>query len=267
MLDDEGALIVDLAHAGGRAVIARGGRGGRGNARFATSTRQAPRIAEVGEEGEEVELVLQLKLLADAALLGYPNVGKSSLLRRISNATPKVANYPFTTIEPVLGTVDGPEGRQLTVVDVPGLLEGAADGIGLGHAFLAHLERARMLLHVVDAGVPHDEARDGFAVIHNELVLHGHDLAQRERIVVLNRIDLVPAEERAARVDAFRAAIAADELPADERVARDDDERPVVLATSCATGDGIGDLVSTLFRYAPTGAEVALPPGEDELAD
>src|SRR5262249_38182828 len=149
--DSDGLLVADLAHAAARVVVARGGAGGRGNRRFASATRQTPRFAEVGLDGEEATLELRLKLLADAALVGLPNAGKSSLLRRISNATPKVAGYPFTTLEPVLGTVDAPDGRQLVVADVPGLIEGAAEGAGLGHEFLAHLERARMLVHVIDS--------------------------------------------------------------------------------------------------------------------
>src|SRR5438128_986487 len=148
---EDGELVADLAHPGARVVAARGGEPGRGNKRFATPTRQTPRFAEAGLPGDELWIELRLKLLADAALVGFPNAGKSSLLRRISNAKPKVADYPFTTLAPVLGTVESPDGRQLTVADVPGLIEGASEGVGLGHEFLAHLERARLLLHVVDA--------------------------------------------------------------------------------------------------------------------
>src|SRR5947208_15299308 len=148
--DEDEQLIADLAAANARVVVARGGQAGRGNKRFASPTRLVPRFAETGLPGEEAVLELRLKLLADAALAGLPNAGKSSLLARISNARPKVAEYPFTTLAPVLGTVDAPDGRQLTVADVPGLIEGASEGVGLGHEFLAHLERARLLLHVVD---------------------------------------------------------------------------------------------------------------------
>ena len=145
VLDDEGSLLVDFAHSGARALSSRAAARRRGQQTLRAPTQQAPRIAEVGLPGEESSIELRLKLLADAALLGFPNAGKSSLLRRISNAKPKVADYPFTTISPVLGTVDATDGRQLTVADVPGLLEGAHEGVGLGHEFLAHLERARLL--------------------------------------------------------------------------------------------------------------------------
>src|SRR5919199_2277608 len=143
VLDEEGQLVADLASPEARVVMARGGAAGRGNKHFATPTRRTPRFAETGLPGEATDLELRLKLLADAALVGLPNAGKSSLLTRISNARPKVAAYPFTTLQPVLGTVDAPDGRQLTVADVPGLIEGASEGVGLGHEFLAHLERAR----------------------------------------------------------------------------------------------------------------------------
>src|SRR6185503_3508782 len=178
-----------LAHAGARAVLGRGGSGGRGNRQFATPTRQTPRFAEVGQPGEEANFELRLKLLADAALVGLPNAGKSSLLRRISNATPKVAAYPFTTIQPVLGTVDSDE-RQLVVADVPGLIEGASEGAGLGHEFLAHLERARLLVHVIDAS--EGDPAERFEQIDRELHAYGAGLPERPQVVVLNKVDLLP---------------------------------------------------------------------------
>jgi GTPase len=238
LFDSEERLVADLRSIGGRFVAARGGQGGRGNARFATPTRQTPRFAETGLPGEERELKLQLKLVVDAALAGLPNAGKSSLLRLISNAKPKVADYPFTTIEPVLGVVDGPDARQLTVADVPGLIEGAAEGAGLGHQFLAHLERARLLVHVLDASEAGLAER--FGTIDRELAAYGAGLDTRPQLVVLNKIDLVDA------VPGFERA--------DERVLR-------VVATSCATGAGIDELRRTLFELCP----VAEP--ETETAD
>jgi GTP-binding protein len=188
VFDEADRLVADLAHPGARVVVARGGRGGVGNRRFATPTEQAPRIAEVGQAGEEGTFDLRLKLLADAALLGFPNAGKSSLLRRISNAKPKVAEYPFTTLAPVLGTVDAPDGRQLTVADVPGLVEGASEGVGLGDEFLAHLERARLFLHVIDVT---EDVEERFRAIDRELAAYGAGLAERPQLVVLNKTDLV----------------------------------------------------------------------------
>src|SRR5438132_3197645 len=186
---EDGQLIADLASPGARVIAARGGIAGRGNKRFATPTRRTPRFAETGLPGEEAALELRLKLLADAALVGLPNAGKSSLLARISNARPKVADYPFTTLAPVLGTVDSPDGaRQLTVADVPGLIEGASEGAGLGHEFLGHLERANLLLHVIDAA--EDDAVERFAEIDRELRAYGAGLERRPQAVVLNKIDL-----------------------------------------------------------------------------
>jgi GTP-binding protein len=228
VLDVEGRLIADLTAQGARLVAARGGQGGRGNARFATPTRQTPRFAETGLPGDEVDLILRLKLLVDAALAGLPNAGKSSLLRRISNAKPKVADYPFTTIEPVLGVVDGPDARQLTVADVPGLIEGAAEGAGLGHEFLAHLERAQLLLHVLDASEPDLEGR--FRKVDRELSAYGSGLGERRQLVVLNKIDLL------AEPPEFSAT--------DDRIVR-------VVQTSCATGAGIDDLERALFELCP----------------
>ena len=215
-------------------------------------------------DGELRTLEFKLKLIADAALLGFPNVGKSSLLRRISNATPKVADYPFTTIEPVLGTVDGNDGRQLTVVDVPGLLEGASQGIGLGHDFLAHLERARLLIHVLDGAQGEDPAAlmHGFGVINGELAQHGHGLADRPQLVVLNKVDLLDEAARSGALAAIRAALA----DAD-RVVRDGAGAPVVLAISCATGEGVPGLVGALFRHVPDAPDVTIVEDEPELAD
>ena len=239
VLDPEGAVLADLIRADGRYVAGRGGSGGRGNARFATPTRQTPRFAETGLPGDEADLVLRLKLVVDAALAGLPNAGKSSLLRRISNAKPKVADYPFTTIEPVLGTVDGPDARQLTVADVPGLIEGAADGAGLGHEFLAHLERARLLVHVLDASAGDLEER--FRTVDRELAAYGAGLDERPQLVVLNKVDLLP------------------EPPAFEL---EDDRIAGVVATSAATGEGIPELRRALFELCPLEA----PAAEDEEA-
>src|SRR3954470_11024205 len=190
VLDSEGRLVADLAKPGARVVVAKGGTGGRGNVNFASSRRQTPKFAEIGMPGEEGEIELHLKLLADAALAGFPNAGKSSLLARLSNARPKVADYPFTTLAPNLGTVEAPDGSQLTVADVPGLIEGASEGVGLGHEFLAHLERARLLAHVID--VADGEPQQRFATIDRELSLYGAGLEERPQVVVLNKIDLLP---------------------------------------------------------------------------
>ena len=171
VFDDDEQLLADLARPDARVVVASGGAGGRGNKHFAGASRQTPRFAEVGLPGEERELELRLKLLADAALVGLPNAGKSSLLTRLSNARPKVAEYPFTTLSPVLGTVEAPDGRQLVAADVPGLIEGASEGVGLGHEFLAHLERARLLVHVIDSA--EDDVEERWRTIDAELAAYG----------------------------------------------------------------------------------------------
>ena len=236
-------LVADLAHPGARIVVAEGGSGGRGNKHFAGPTRQTPRFAEVGLPGEEREIELRLKLLADAALVGLPNAGKSSLLTRISNARPKVAEYPFTTLSPVLGTVEASDGRQLVVADVPGLIEGASEGVGLGHEFLAHLERARLLVHVIDSS--EEDADERWRTIDAELAAYGAGLDERPQIVVLNKIDLRP------------------ELPEFEI---EDDRLLRVLRLSAATGAGLDELRKALFELVPQDEE---PPDEpaDELVD
>jgi GTP-binding protein len=196
----------------------------------------------VGTPGEEAELELRLKLLADAALVGMPNAGKSSLLRRISNAKPKVADYPFTTISPVLGTVDAPDGRQLTVADVPGLIEGASEGVGLGHEFLAHLERARLLVHVIDAA--ESDSAERFDAIDRELSAYGAGLDRLPQIVVLNKVDIAP----------------------DVTFATDDPRVLRVVRTSAATGAGIDDLKNALFELCPAAPEPKVP-ADDGLVD
>jgi GTP-binding protein len=245
VLDEDGRLVADLAHPGARVVAAKGGTGGRGNKHFASATRQTPRFAEVGFPGEERLLELRLKLLADAALVGLPNAGKSSLLARLSNARPKVADYPFTTLAPVLGTVEGPDGRQLVAADVPGLIEGASEGVGLGHEFLAHLERARLLLHVIDSS--EGDAEERWATIDGELAAYGAGLDERPQAIVLNKIDLNP-EPPAFELE-------------DERILR-------VFRVSAATGAGIDDLKRALFELVPPEEVVPVAPGDaDELVD
>lgn len=238
VLDEDGQLVADLASVGARVVVARGGRGGRGNRHFATPVRRTPRFAETGEPGEGGWFELHLKLVVDAALAGLPNAGKSSLLRRISNAKPKVAEYPFTTLAPVIGTVDGPDGRQLTVADVPGLIEGASEGHGLGHEFLAHLERAQLLIHVIDSS--ESEPLERFRLIDAELAAYGAGLDERPQIVVLNKVDLGTPPSFSLQ---------------DERIAQ-------VIALSCATGEGVDGFKRALFHLCSPRPE---PSEGDEL--
>jgi GTP-binding protein len=245
VLDEEERLVADLARPGARVVVAKGGSGGRGNKRYATPTRQTPRFAEVGMPGEEASIELRLKLLADAALVGLPNAGKSSLLTRISNARPKVAEYPFTTLSPILGTVEAPDGRQLVVADVPGLIEGASEGVGLGHEFLAHLERARLLLHVIDSS--EGDAEERWRTIDAELAAYGAGLDERPQVIVLNKTDLSP-DPPAFEIE-------------DERIVR-------VFRVSAATAAGVDALKLALFELVPQEEVVPVAPGdEEELVD
>lgn len=188
-------LIADLS-ADEPQVIAKGGRGGWGNAHFATPTRQTPRFAKPGTPGEELELQLELKLLADVGLVGYPNVGKSTLVSVVSEAKPTIANYHFTTITPVLGVVRMTEGRSFVMADIPGLIEGAGEGIGLGHQFLRHVERCRMLVHIVDvAGSEGRDPKEDFRIINEELKKFNPDLATRPMLVAGNKCDLATEEQ------------------------------------------------------------------------
>ena len=196
----------ELLNAGERAVVARGGSGGRGNRQFATATRQTPRFAERGLPGEERTLELRLRLAADAGLVGLPNAGKSSLIARLTRAQPKVADYPFTTIEPVLGTLERDD-RQLVIADIPGLIEGASAGAGLGHEFLAHVERCRLLVHVLDLKpLDGSDPAENFETVEAELREHGHGLAELPRLLALSKADLVPPEEAERAVDAAGAS-------------------------------------------------------------
>ncbi len=264
----------ELLADGQTATLARGGGGGKGNKRFATPTRQAPRFAERGLGGEQGWIELALKLLADVGLVGLPNAGKSSLLARLTRAAPKVADYPFTTLSPVLGVLDTPFGaqeateRQLVVADIPGLIEGASEGAGLGHDFLAHVERTRLLVHVLDVapeismGEPTD-ALANHATIESELAAHDQRLAKLPRVLALSKADLLAPELVHAAVAEWQRRLGPD-VP--------------VIATSSVTGLGVVELAGELLRRVepagvgagdatPAGANTASHVGEQELAE
>jgi GTP-binding protein len=232
--DEAGALRADLTEPGARLVLARGGIGGRGNIHFKTPWNQAPHTAEAGTLGEERTVRLELKLLADVGLLGYPNVGKSTFIRRVSRARPKVADYPFTTLVPNLGVVPLSDERHFVIADIPGLLEGASEGAGLGHQFLRHVERCRVLLHIVEGTFtvgPDRTPLHDYDVINAELVRYAAVLADKPQVVVLNKIDAMSSEEVAAHQRAFA-------------------ERGVELLTiSAATGAGISAVLERLWSH------------------
>ena len=222
-----GTEVVDLVTEGVEIVAAKGGRGGRGNARFVSSTRRAPRIAEDGQPGERRDLVLELRLIADVGLAGLPNAGKSSLLAALTRARPKIADYPFTTLTPNLGVARLDE-RELVVADIPGLIEGASAGAGLGEEFLRHIERTRLIVHVVDAS--REDPLADIDVIDRELAAYGHGLEDRPELVALNKIDLAEARDRVPGL--------VETLAARGREA---------LAVSAATGEGTDRLAKRLF--------------------
>ena len=227
-----GELLGDLMEMGQRLVVARGGKGGLGNEHFKTSTNQTPRRATPGEPCEERTLRMELKLIADVGLVGKPNAGKSTMLRAVSRATPKVADYPFTTRWPHLGIAELSEERRLVVADIPGLIEGAAGGAGLGHDFLRHIERTRVVVHLVDVA-PADgvSVSQTYRAIRQELAEYSPELAEKPEIIVLNKVDLVPEPDRPRVITEI----------ADELAAATGGERPLV--TSGATGEGVTDLL------------------------
>ncbi|HEY2142593.1 MAG TPA: GTPase ObgE [Solirubrobacteraceae bacterium] len=250
----------ELLASGQRAVVARGGGGGKGNKRFASPTRQAPRFAERGVAGEAGWLELKLKLLADVGLVGLPNAGKSSLLSRLTRAAPKVAGYPFTTLSPVLGVLDTPFGgqaaaeRQLVVADIPGLIEGASEGAGLGHDFLAHVERTRLLVHVLDIA-PELSAGEGadwvanHEVIERELAAHDVRLSRLPRVLALSKADLVTEGRTREAVAEWEERLGG-EVP--------------VIATSSATGMGVEELAGELLRRVPAQGQATHGEGPSE---
>ena len=246
---------VDLVEPGQRAVVAHGGRGGHGNKRFATSTRQAPRFAEKGTGAEADWIELRLKLLADVGLVGLPNAGKSSLLGRLTRATPKVGDYPFTTLSPALGTIEG-EDRQAVVADIPGLIEGAAEGAGLGHEFLAHVERCSMLVHLVDLAPLDGTPEQNYETVRAELAAHGAGLERLPELVVLSKRDLLPSEEVEAAIEAWRKRLGGS---------------TGAMAVSAATGEGLDELrlriLADLPEQAPAGAEPGAGPGGEFEAE
>jgi GTP-binding protein len=250
VLDPDREAEWDLTTSGQRVVVARGGLGGRGNARFKSATRQTPRFAERGLPGEERWIELKLRLLADAGLIGLPNAGKSSLLARLTRAQPKVADYPFTTLEPVLGTLEIGD-RQVVVADIPGLIEGASGGAGLGHEFLAHVERTRLLVHVLDlAPLDGSDPVANFETVEEEIAAHGAGLERLPRVLALSKADLVPAE---------RADAAAREWGG--RVEE-------VVVTSSATGQGLDELAAEIAAKVPLEpAPAAAQPAAEALAE
>lgn len=238
-------VIADMVDIDEKVLIAKGGRGGRGNAKFATSTRQAPKFAEQGDKGEELNLSLELKLIADVGLVGFPNVGKSTLLSVVTAAKPKIANYQFTTLKPNLGVVKLDNGKDFVLADIPGLIEGAHSGVGLGHEFLRHVERTKLLIHVVDCSESEfRDVVDDFKTINKELKLYNEKLAGKKQIIAANKLDLPGAEEN---LEKLKKALKKTDIE--------------IMPISAVTGKGIKELfnrVSTLLDTIPDEEQIVV---------
>ena len=243
-----GKIIADLKHEGDRAVVARGGRGGKGNQHFANAVRQAPNFAKSGTDGEERWVILELKMIADVGLLGFPNVGKSTFLSVVTAAKPKIANYHFTTLTPNLGVVQTKFGDSFVLADIPGLIEGAAEGVGLGHDFLRHVERTKVLIHIVDiSGLEGRNALEDFDAINGELKLYNEKLSTRPQVVVANKIDILEDE---SVYEEFKTTL-------EERGYK-------VFKMSAATREGIDDVIAYVSQILKDAEEIELV-SEEEL--
>lgn len=236
-----GKVIIDMSGENRRYVLLKGGHGGNGNQHYATSTMQAPKYAQPGQPARTIELLLELKVIADVGLVGFPNVGKSTLLSMVSNAKPKIANYHFTTLSPILGVVDLPTGGGFVMADIPGLIEGAAEGVGLGHEFLAHIERTKILVHVVDAsGSEGRDPLEDIEAINKELAAYNADLTHKKQFIAANKVDLIQTEEGKEVLEKIHTTYEAMGIP--------------VFEISAATGEGIKELL-----YAVNDALLEMP--------
>lgn len=256
---ETGKIIADLSHPEQKELVLKGGRGGRGNSHFATSTRQAPRFSEDGEKGEEKEIILELKLLADVGLLGFPNVGKSTFLSRVTNANPKIANYHFTTLNPNLGVVDMDGSKGFVIADIPGIIEGASEGVGLGFEFLRHIERTKVMIHMVDGASV--EGRDPIVDIHaitDELKKYNKEILEKPQVIAANKMDAMSETDRETVIDLLKEEF--------------EPEGIKVFPISAVSGEGVKELlwhVQGLLDELPEGAtefeqEYELNFGEEE---
>ena len=246
---ETGKIVADLSKEGQVELVLKGGRGGKGNSHFATATRQVPRFAQAGEDGEEKEVILELKLLADVGLLGFPNVGKSTFLSVVTDAKPKIANYHFTTIEPNLGVVKTEKGDSFVIADIPGIIEGASEGIGLGIQFLRHVERTRLLLHVIDvSGVEGRNPVQDFHTINEELKKYSEKLSQRKQIIVANKIDIMQDDTGYKEL---------------EKLAKE--QKIEIFKISGATGQGIKELLNRVSEVLKTLPKEEIVDEEDRV--